>query len=105
MIFVVYLKPPERTTEALQDQENYLISDFLKSSLINKKITGGMIVESRPPNITRGSGEVRKVKLTPAISSPAPAAARLDSEIRKSLDEMPGIISLKATRRFTHANA
>ena len=68
-------------------------------------MTGGMIVDSRPPTITRGSGEVRKVKLTPAISSPAPTAARVGSEVRKSFDEMPGIILFRATSRFTHANA
>ena len=45
-----------------------------------------MIVESRPPNITRASGEVRNIKLTPAIINPAPAAARVDSEMRKSFD-------------------
>ena len=64
-----------------------------------------MIVESRPPNINRGSGEVRKVKLTPATRSPVPAAATVNSEIGMSFDGMPGIILLKATRRFMHANA
>ena len=50
-----------------------------------------MIVDNRPPNTTRTSGEVRNVKQTPAIISPAPAAARVDNEMRKSFDEMPGM--------------
>src|SRR5207248_9801695 len=72
---------------AQANQENHSISHFLKSRLTNNKISTGMIVESRLPNITRSSGEVRKDKLAAAISSPPPTAARVDRKIRKSLDD------------------
>jgi len=57
------------------------MSDLLKSALNDNKITVGMIVDSRLPTITRGSGSVRNLKLTQAINSPVPAAARIDSEL------------------------
>ena len=88
-----------------QDQESHSISHFLKSALKHSKIAVGPIVESKPPNITRGIGEVRNLRLTPATTSPVAAAARTDTEIRKRLEEMPGIIPFKITKRFTHANA
>jgi len=81
------------------------MSDLLKSALNDSKITVGMVVDSRPPTITRGSGEVRNLKLTQAINSPVPAAARMDSEMRKSFAEMPGIIPFKTLRQLTNATA
>ena len=80
------------------------MSDLLKSDLIANKIAAGIIVERRPPKITRGNGAVRavrKVKLTPPIISPAPAAATFVSEIRTSFRDIPGRISFKAIMRFT----
>jgi hypothetical protein len=45
------------------------MSDLLKSALNDSKMADGVIVESRPPRITRSSAAVRKLKLNAAISN------------------------------------
>src|SRR5438552_14014022 len=73
-----------KVARAYQDQENHSISHFLKSPLTNSKIPAGTIVESRPPNITRGSGEVsRSEEHTSELQSPDHLVCRLLLEKKK----------------------
>ncbi len=78
---------------------------FLKSVLISKRKSAGVIIEIKLPTISRGRAESRKLNATLARSSAAQAAATDHDEILNSFDATPGIISRRARTRFTQANA
>ena len=60
-----------------------------------------MVTDKRPPNISRGSGDVTDLRLSQTIKRPIAEAATIDSEMLKSFVETPGMIRFKVRVRLT----